>query len=91
MPDADVEFYVWSELNWLHTVTTYIQVNPLWKQVGGSKYVRFSLTRSYAALRAADLDWIIGPGYSSGGYILGENHEKPTWNHEKPGITEKRH
>ena len=48
-------------------------------------------TRSYAALRAADLDWIIGPGYSSGGYILGENHEKPTWNHEKPGITEKRH
>ena len=34
-------------------------------------------TRSYAALRAADLDWIIGPGYSSGGYILGENHEKP--------------
>ena len=44
-------------------------------------------TRSYAALRAADLDWIIGPGYSSGGYILGENHEKPTWNHEKPGIT----
>ena len=37
----------------------------------------FLLTRSYAALRAADLDWIIGPGYSSGGYILGENHEKP--------------
>ena len=29
-----------------------------------------SITRSYAALRAADLDWIIGPGYSSGGYIL---------------------
>ena len=51
----------------------------------------FDTTRSYAALRAADLDWIIGPGYSSGGYILGENHEKPTWNHEKPGITEKRH
>ena len=37
----------------------------------------FTNTRSYAALRAADLDWIIGPGYSSGGYILGENHEKP--------------
>ena len=28
-------------------------------------------TRSYAALRAADLDWIVGPGYSPGGYILG--------------------
>ena len=25
------------------------------------------VTRSYAALRAADLDWIVGPGYSSGG------------------------
>ena len=44
----------------------------------------FSFTRSYAALRAADLDWIIGPGYSLGGYILEKNHEKPTWNHEKP-------
>ena len=31
----------------------------------------FRNTRSYAALRAADLDWIIGPGYSSGRYILG--------------------
>ena len=29
------------------------------------------ITRSYAALLAADLDWIVGPGYSSGGYILG--------------------
>ena len=55
------------------------------------KMIFLKTTRSYAALRAADLDWIIGPGYSSGGYILGENHEKPTWNHEKPGITEKRH
>ena len=33
--------------------------------------------------RAADLDWIVGPGYSSGGYIFDKNHEKPTWNHEK--------
>ena len=43
----------------------------------------FISTRSYAALRAADLDWIVGPGYSLGGYILEKNHEKPTWNHEK--------
>ena len=42
------------------------------------------ITRSYAALRAADLEWIVGPGYSLGGYILEKNHEKPTWNHEKP-------
>ena len=42
----------------------------------------FSYTSSYAAHQAADLDW---PGYSSGGYNLEKNHEKPTWNHEKPG------
>ena len=41
------------------------------------RFLKLFTTRSYAALRAADLDWIIGPGYSSGGYILGENHEKP--------------
>ena len=44
-----------------------------------SKYVGlcfnvFTITRSYAALRAADLDWIIGPGYSSGDYIFKKNH-----------------
>ena len=41
-------------------------------------------TRSHAALQAADLDWNVGPGYSSGGYILDKNHEKPALNHEKP-------
>ena len=35
------------------------------------------ITRSCAALRAADLDWIVGPGCSSGRYILENNHEKP--------------
>ena len=29
-------------------------------------------TRSCAALRAADLDWIVGPEYSLGGYIFGD-------------------
>ena len=33
----------------------------------------FYLTRSYAALRAADLDWIVGPGYSLG---WGRNKQK---------------
>ena len=28
------------------------------------------ITRSYVALQAADLDWIVGPGYSSGRYFL---------------------
>ena len=32
----------------------------------------FSSTRSYAALRAADLDWIVGPGYSLGRVYPGE-------------------
>ena len=38
--------------------------------------VFFCWTRSYAALRAADLDWIVGPGYS-----LGRVHSG-----KKPGI-----
>ena len=59
---------------------------------------KFKNTRSYAALWAADLEWIVGPGYSLGGYILEKNHEKTNlelWktmknqpgtmkNHEKP-------
>ena len=40
-------------------------------------------TRSYAALWAADLDWIVPPGYSLGRSFLEKNHEKPTWNHKK--------
>ena len=31
-------------------------------------YKEFVHTRSYAALRAADLDWIVGPGYSFGAF-----------------------
>ena len=33
----------------------------------------FTFTRSCAALRAADLDWIVGPEYSLGGYIFGDS------------------
>merc|ERR1711978_131248 len=51
--------------------------------------VIITITRSYAALRAADLNWIVGPGYSLGRYILEKNHEKPTWNHEKQTKTNK--
>ena len=36
------------------------------------KILFFSETRSYAALRAADLDWIVGPGYSLGRVHSGE-------------------
>ena len=32
-------------------------------------------TRSCAGLRAADLDWIVGPEYSLGGYIWGAGQE----------------
>ena len=38
---------------------------------GGCLFCLFVwLTRSYAALRAVDQDWIVGLGYSWGGYIL---------------------
>ena len=33
----------------------------------------FVITRSCAALRAADLDWIVRPEYSLGGYIFGDS------------------
>jgi len=33
----------------------------------------FDYTRSYAALRAADLNWIVGPGYSWGGAGISKN------------------
>ena len=36
----------------------------------GNELCNFRVTRSYAALWAADLDWNVGLGYSSGGYIL---------------------
>ena len=39
--------------------------------------LEFENTRCCAALREADLDWIVGSGYSSGGYNLKRNHEKP--------------
>ena len=52
-------------------------------------------TRSYAALRAEDLDWIVGPWYSLGRVHSWEkptwNHDKPTWNHEKPWKPTKNH
>ena len=37
-----------------------------------TEIVKFQQTRSYAALRAADLDWIVGPGYSLGRVHSGE-------------------
>ena len=43
----------------------------LWDEskIHNTNHQFFFQTRSYAALRAADLDWIVGPGYSSF-YIL---------------------
>ena len=40
-------------------------------------------TRSCAALRAADLDWIVGPEYSLGGYIFGDSQLTFMTQHEK--------
>ena len=39
--------------------------------VADAMIILIIITRSYATLRAAYLDWIVGPGYSLGGYILG--------------------
>ena len=76
-----------------HIWTGFEQV---WTHLNTFKQVlnKFEQTRSYAALRAADLDWTVGPGYSLGGYILEKNHENQPKtmknqpgtikNHEKP-------
>ena len=40
-----------------------VDVAVLERQLG---FVNICFTRSCAALRAADLDWIVGPGYSLG-------------------------
>ena len=48
--------YRFTKMTFLHI---FLQIPLLWS------------TRSYAALRAADLDWIVGLEYSSGRYILG--------------------
>ena len=49
----------------------------------------FESTRSCAALRAADLDWIVGPEYSLGGYIFGDSQllrrRSVTRSHNWPG------
>ena len=55
------------------------QLDPaLLETLCGKVSIIIIITRSYAAPRAADLEWIVGPGYS-----LEKHHEKPTWNHEK--------
>ena len=50
--------------------------SPKWCNMKYTYIISISLynlsdTRSYVALQAADLDWIVGPGYSSGRYFLG--------------------
>ena len=53
-------------------------------------YNSFRITRSYAALQAADLDWIVGPGYSLGGCIFEKNHEnQPKTMKNQPGTFKK--
>ena len=46
---------------------------PLYQEASSFYFdEKFDQTRSYAALRAADLDWIVGPGYSLGRVHSGE-------------------
>ena len=85
-----------------------ISKSPLWPEEQQHHCNSLSLfwgTRSYAALRAADLDWIVGPGYSLGRVHSGEKpwktnlepwktmetNQKP-WNYlEKPWKPAKNH
>ena len=68
-----------------HHVREWTTTHPL-----QSVTQHFAQTRSYAALRAADLDWIVGPGYSSGRYILEKNQHGTMNNHEnQPGPMKK--
>ena len=50
----------------------YFLLNTLKKKRPFQRILTFCVTRSCAALRAADLDWIVGPEYSLGGYIFGD-------------------
>ena len=53
-------------------------------QIDWFDFVFVYQTRSYAALRAADLDWIVGPGYSLG---RGHSGEKPWKTNMEPWKT----
>ena len=44
-------------------------------------------TRSYAALRAADLDWIVGPGYSLDVTNVTNAGSQMTWEGGRAGIS----
>ena len=54
--------------NWAWSMVKF-----LWRCLlfSAMRYRCFLDTRSCAALWAADLDWIVGPGCSAGGYFLG--------------------
>ena len=59
-------------LGWVRTLRTQtlLVVSSFSKELELFKI--FRITRSYAALWAADLDWIVGPGYSLGRVHSGE-------------------
>ena len=66
-------------LLWLFVVVAFLSIASaltwnFWSQWRNEqvKHLIFWNTRSYAALRAADLDWIVGPGYSLGRVHSGE-------------------
>ena len=50
-------------------------------------FLDFVQTRSYAALRAADLDWIVGPGYSLGRVHSGINKNVTDTKRDRRGVT----
>ena len=74
-----LEFHYWSGAvqNWWGRFNTQL-INPIHPfaftvnitmimVISSKGTITIMVTRSYAALRAADLDWIVGPGCSPGG------------------------
>ena len=69
-----LERFLTVSIGWMGEISiSFLGVAPKCK-LSHILFWKFVKTRSYAALRAADLDWIIGPGYSSGG-----NKQKRDW------------
>ena len=76
MQTASDIFWWFSQIDSIVFLVNFLRENLHWE--GGIQSVPFLCTRSCAALRAADLDWIVRPEYSLGGKEEGvQGRNKP--------------
>ena len=68
---------IWGVLSYMHIIRLLDGWNEMKRQTLLMITIIIILTRSYAALWAADLDWIVGPGYSLGRHTQG--NQKRHW------------